>query len=68
MTGGLLTLIGYSSATQFEPEVTEGIFMLSTLVPAVGFLILGLALFFFYPLDKKRVEENARVLAAEKQI
>ncbi|MCI5827995.1 MAG: MFS transporter [Lachnospiraceae bacterium] len=66
VTGGLLTLIGYSSATQFEPEVTEGIFMLSTLVPAVGFLILGLALFFFYPLDKKRVEENARVLACRK--
>lgn len=66
VTGGLLTMIGYTNATQFEPSVTEGIFALSTLVPAVGFFLLGLALMFFYPLNKKRVEENARVLAERK--
>lgn len=66
VTGGLLTMIGYSNATQFDPNVTEGIFMLSTLVPAIGFLILGVALFSFYPLNKKRVEENARILSGRK--
>ena len=66
VTGGLLTMIGYSNATQFDPDVTEGIFMLSTLVPAIGFLILGLALLFFYPLNKKRVEDNARILSGRK--
>ena len=59
-------MIGYSNATQFDPNVTEGIFMLSTLVPAIGFLILGVALFSFYPLNKKRVEENARILSVRK--
>ena len=66
VTGGLLTMIGYSNATQFDPNVTEGIFMLSTLVPAIGFLILGVALFSFYPLHKTRVEENARILSGRK--
>ena len=66
VTGGLLTMIGYSNATQFDPNVTAGIFMLSTLVPAIGFLILGVALFSFYPLNKKRVEENARILSGRK--
>ncbi len=66
VTGGLLTLIGYTAETQFEPEVTKGIFNLSCLVPAMGFLLLGLALQFLYPLNKKRVEYNAKVLS-EKQ-
>ncbi len=63
VTGGLLTLIGYTAETQFEPEVTKGIFNLSCLVPAMGFLLLGLALQFLYPLNKKRVENNAKVLS-----
>lgn len=62
VTGGLLTMIGYTAETQFDPSVTEGIFTLSCLVPAIGFFVLALALKFLYPLDKKRVEENARVL------
>lgn len=63
VTGGFLTLIGYSKETQFDPGVTDGIFMLSTVVPAIGFFLLALALIFFYPLNKRRVEANARVLA-----
>ncbi len=62
VTGFLLSLIGYSKKTAFDPKVTEGIFNLSCLVPAIGFILLAAALWFLYPLDKKRVEENARIL------
>ena len=58
VSGGLLTLIGYSDATAFEPSVTNGIFNISTLVPAIGFLLLALILWFWYPLHKKQVEAN----------
>ena len=60
--GGLLTLIGYSAETQFDPAVTHGIYNMSCLVPAIGFLLLAAALAFLYPLNKKRVEGNAKVL------
>lgn len=60
--GFLLSLIGYSAKTAFDPKVTEGIFDLSCIVPAVGFILLAAALWFLYPLDKKRVEENTRIL------
>lgn len=63
ITGGLLTLIGYTVETQFDPEVTRGIFDLSCLVPAIGFLVLAVALKFLYPLNRKRVESNAALLA-----
>ena len=63
VTGGLLTMIGYSEVTAFEPAVTQGIYNLSCLVPAIGFVLLAIVLQFAYPLNKKRVEENAKVLA-----
>lgn len=62
VSGGLLTLIGYSDATAFEPSVTVGIFNISTLVPAVGFLLLALILWFWYPLHKKQVDANVAAL------
>lgn len=62
VSGWLLTYIGYSDATAFEPSVTGGIFNISTLVPAVGFLLLALILWFWYPLHKKQVEENVAAL------
>lgn len=62
VSGVLLSAIGYSAATQFDPEVTQGIYDLSCLVPAVGFLLLALVLQFFYPLNKKKVEENVKFL------
>lgn len=63
VTGFLLGIIGYTKETAFEPAVTAGIFNLSCLVPAVGFLLLAAALWFLYPLNKKRVEDNARILS-----
>jgi len=62
LSGGLLTLIGYSEQTAFEENVVNGIFNISTLVPAVGFTVLGLILLFLYPLGKKQVLENIEIL------
>lgn len=63
LTGGLLTLIGYSQITAYEESVVNGIYNITCLVPALGFILLALVLKFLYPLGKKRVEENARILA-----
>ena len=56
-------MIGYTAETQFDPAVTEGIFNLRCLVPAIGFVLLALVTQFLYPLNKKRVENNVKVLA-----
>ncbi len=63
MTGALLSLIGYTNVTAFEPEVTERIFKLSCIAPLVGFGLVALFLIVLYPLDKKRVERNVAELA-----
>lgn len=62
ISGGLLTMIGYSEATAFEASVVNGIFNISTLVPAIGFLLLALILWFWYPLHKKQVDANVEAL------
>lgn len=62
LTGALLTMIGYRPESAFNIEVTQQIYNLSCLVPAVGYLLLAASLFFFYPLGKKRVEENTEKL------
>ncbi len=62
LTGALLSLIGYDKSTAFTPKVKEGIFDISTLVPAAGFIILALILWLWYPLHKKQVEENIAIL------
>jgi GPH family glycoside/pentoside/hexuronide:cation symporter len=62
VTGALLTAIGYSEATAFDKNVLEGIFDISTLVPAVGFVLLAAILWFWYPLHKKQVNENVKYL------
>lgn len=62
LTGALLSAIGYSDKTAFEPSVLRGIYDISTLVPALGFGILALILWFWYPLHKAKVEENVKLL------
>ena len=61
-TGALLTVIGYTEATAFDKGVREGIFNISTLVPAIGLVALGLILWFWYPLHKKTVDRNIELL------
>lgn len=65
LTGWLLTMIGYSQATQFDDKVTVGIFNISTLVPAAGFILLALVLWLWYPLHKKQVDANVEALKAK---
>lgn len=62
VSGALLTWIGYTEETAFEPYVTTGIFNISTLLPSAGFVLLALILWFWYPLHKKQVEENVAAL------
>jgi GPH family glycoside/pentoside/hexuronide:cation symporter len=62
LTGSLLTAIGYTDTTAFEDSVRNGIFNISTIVPAIGFLLLALVLWFWYPLHKSQVEANIKAL------
>jgi GPH family glycoside/pentoside/hexuronide:cation symporter len=67
VTGILLSAIGYTTITATSPSVVNGIYNITCLVPAIGFIGLALMLIFVYPLSKKKVEENARFLADKKQ-
>ena len=67
MVGGLLSLIGYTQATAFDPEITLGIFKMSCIIPIIGFAAVALVLIFIYPLSKKRVEENVAELARRRR-
>ncbi len=62
VSGMLLTLVGYTQDTAFDKGVLEGIFNISTLVPAIGFAALALILWFWYPLHKKEVDRNVELL------
>lgn len=67
ITGFLLNSIGYSQATAFDENVTKGIYNITCLVPAIGYILLAIVLFFFYPLGKNRVTENARILKEKRE-
>lgn len=67
LTGMLLSFIGYTEATAFDPAVTNGIYDITCLVPAITYVLIGLALVFLFPLNKKRVEENARIIREKKE-
>ena len=58
MVGALLSLVGYTTATAFDPDVVDGIFNISCIVPIVGLVAVALALIFIYPLNKKKVDAN----------
>ena len=60
--GLLLSMIGYSAETAFDPVVTRGIYDITCLVPLLGFVVLGVVLKFMYPLDKETVLANAKAL------
>lgn len=62
LSGVLLSAIGYTQETAFEPGVVNGIFTISTIVPAIGFGLLAAVLWFWYPLHKKEVDANVAAL------
>ena len=61
-SGVLLSVIGYNTATAYDEKVVNGIYTITCIVPAAGFVLLALSLWFLYPLGKTKVEENARIL------
>ncbi len=69
LAGGLggyaLSMIGYVSSTENivqAPEVAQRIYTVSTIVPAICYFIVALILIFWYPLSRKRIEENRRLI------
>ena len=64
ITGVLLAAIGYEKVegVPLTEIVKEGIFNISTLIPALGFILLALVIWFWYPLHKAQVDENVRLL------
>jgi len=62
LSGALLTAIGYTQSTAFDKGVLDGIFNISTLLPAIGFSALALILWLWYPLHKKEVDKNVEFL------
>ena len=67
LSGWLLTGIGYNEKALEQgvaqtAAVKDGIFTISTLVPALGFILLALVLWFWYPLHKKQVDANVALL------
>ena len=68
LAGWLLSLIGYSqdAVAAGSEKVLNGIFDISTLAPGLGFLLLGLVLWFWYPLHKKQVDANVATLKAKR--
>ena len=62
-------MIGYDGTLAVQTDaVKDGIYNISTLVPAIGFVLLAVVLQFLYPLNKKRVEENVKILAKKRSI
>lgn len=77
LAGGIgawaLEIIGYKTSVAGETvvqsaEVTSKIYSVATAVPAACYLAVGLILVFFYPLTRRKVEENSRLLADKRSL
>ena len=71
ISGWLLEAIGYNSKAAEQglaqtQEVLDGIFNITTLIPALGFILLAVVLWFWYPLHKKQVDANVAALKAKR--
>ena len=66
LVGALLSMIGYSAATQQDPAVLSGIYTIACVAPIVGFTVIALVLWFVYPLSKKVVDGNVETLKARR--
>lgn len=71
LVGASLAWIGFdstlaSSGQAQSQEAIDGIYMLANVVPAVGTILVALALLFLYPLKKKKVDENVAILQSRR--
>lgn len=66
--GWSLAFIGYEegSKTGQTQSVLNGIYNIATIVPAILYIIVFVCLFFIYPLNKKKVNENIAILKSRK--
>lgn len=65
--GYSIALIGYvEGAASQTAAVNNGIYSIATLVPAVLYALVGVALIFVYDLNKAKVLENVEILKARK--
>ena len=69
LSGLLLTAIGYEKieGVPLSESVLDGIFNISTVLPAIGFAMLAAVLWFWYPLKKDVVLENSKRLAKKEE-
>ncbi|MGI6109355.1 MAG: MFS transporter [Eubacteriaceae bacterium] len=66
--GYVLAAIGYvtgTGAVQQTTSVVNSIYAVATLAPAAGYLVIGLIILFWYPLSKKKIAENQRLLGLD---
>ena len=71
LAGGLggyaLGFIGFNATAQEQTtQVLDGIYALATLFPAVCYGIVALIMLLGYPLSKKVIAENGRILAEKR--
>lgn len=72
LAGGLggfaLTAIGYISDAPVQTEdVANRIYTVATLIPGVCYLIVFSIMLFWYPLSKREVEKNTRILQEKRE-
>lgn len=72
LAGGLggwtLGWIGFDEGAAVQSAgVTEGIYTVATLIPAILYTLVALSLAFVYPLNRRRVEENIASLKERKE-
>ena len=61
--GWALSFIGFNESLPVQSaEVANGIYTVSTLIPALLYSGVVMSLAFIYPLNKKRVEQNVQIL------
>lgn len=65
--GWSIALIGYvEGAASQTAAVNNGIYTIATLIPAILYAVVGIALIFVYNLNKAKVLENVEILKARK--
>lgn len=63
IAGWSLSWVGYDQTlTTQTPQVLESMYNIAVLLPAIGLTLTALILTFWYPLSKKRTQENTRTL------